>query len=228
MTMPPRTATIRPTIVARVRPSFSKKGESNATHRGPVDTNTTELATDVYSSEEIHVAKCTARKTPAMPPRIISFCVRPRSSSRWCPRARGASNRAAHVSRSAAITREGASACAKRTRTEEVETASTAVRRANGTTIRTRGWSICPFYCLTYEDAKPEKTKCRIGPLSWPILHFSILPFTSAFSTLRRGRRVELHPWSAAIRRWIRGECFAQPVRQFIECEGFLIIKHCL
>jgi hypothetical protein len=50
-------AMTNPTIAARVKRSLSSTGESSATHSGPVDTNTTELATVVYSSDEIHVAK---------------------------------------------------------------------------------------------------------------------------------------------------------------------------
>src|ERR687897_227081 len=56
MVIPPRIAIASPTIVERVNLSLSRKGESSATQSGPVDTNTTELATDVYSRDEIHVA----------------------------------------------------------------------------------------------------------------------------------------------------------------------------
>ncbi len=55
--VPPKRASANPTIAARVNFSFNSIGDNNATHSGPVDTNTTELATDVYSSEDIHVAK---------------------------------------------------------------------------------------------------------------------------------------------------------------------------
>lgn len=57
MIVPPKRANTNPTIAARVNFSFNSIGDNNATQSGPVDTNTTELATDVYSSEEIHVAK---------------------------------------------------------------------------------------------------------------------------------------------------------------------------
>src|SRR5688572_18505712 len=57
ITVPPKRASARPTIAALDKCSPRKKGEANATHRGPVLTNTTELATLVYSSELIQVAK---------------------------------------------------------------------------------------------------------------------------------------------------------------------------
>ena len=57
ITVPPKKASANPTIAARVNFSFNSIGDNNATHNGPVATKTTELATDVYSREEIHVAK---------------------------------------------------------------------------------------------------------------------------------------------------------------------------
>jgi hypothetical protein len=55
--VPPKIASPNPTIAARDIFSFSNTGESSATHSGPVATKTTELATDVYSRDVIHVAK---------------------------------------------------------------------------------------------------------------------------------------------------------------------------
>jgi hypothetical protein len=71
-----------PMTAARVNRSLSSTGESSATQSGPVDTNRTELATVVYSREEIHVAKCTARNRPETVPRASSVRVRLPSSSR--------------------------------------------------------------------------------------------------------------------------------------------------
>ena len=45
--------------------SLSTNGASSATHKGFVVTNTTELATEVYSNDRIQVAKCSARNNPA-------------------------------------------------------------------------------------------------------------------------------------------------------------------
>ncbi|KAA0260504.1 MAG: hypothetical protein EDM79_18700 [Chloroflexi bacterium] len=57
MIIPPMTAKTKPTTAIREICSFSSKGESRATHNGPVPTKTTELATVVYSSDVIQVAK---------------------------------------------------------------------------------------------------------------------------------------------------------------------------
>ena len=57
ITIPPTNAKLIPITTGRVSGSRKKKGESSATHNGPVLTKTTELATVVYSSDEIQVAK---------------------------------------------------------------------------------------------------------------------------------------------------------------------------
>jgi len=44
--------------------SLRKKWEMRAQNMGLVETMTTELATEVYLTEAIHVAKWSARKTP--------------------------------------------------------------------------------------------------------------------------------------------------------------------
>jgi len=125
---------------------LSSIGESSATQSGPVDTNTTELATDVYSSEDIHVAKWTARNNPETSPRLNSRRVRVRSSTRCRVMAIGASRRVAKVSRKAAMTREGApSVCANRIKMDAVETARIAVRSAKGKMMRACGSGIQPF-----------------------------------------------------------------------------------
>ncbi len=146
MIIPPKIAMHKPATAARVMRSSRRKGESSATQSGPVDTNTTELATVVYSREEIQVAKCTARKSPANIPGRYSLRVRLFSSARWRSRAKGAKSSVANVSRKAAITREGASSCAKRMKIEEVETAKIAVSNARGSLKRGRVAGIRPFY----------------------------------------------------------------------------------
>ena len=79
-----------------------------ATHRGVVATSAAELATVVYSSEVIQVAKCTARKAPESSASSHWRRVRAASSRRWRVQARGTSTREATISRPAAMTREGA------------------------------------------------------------------------------------------------------------------------
>jgi len=117
----------------RARFSFNKIGESNATQSGPVLTKTTELATLVYSREDIQVAKCKARKIPEKAPGSISFRVKRFISSRCLVSAMGARIRVANVRRKAATTSEGApSFCAKRMKTLDVETVRMAIRIAKG------------------------------------------------------------------------------------------------
>ena len=53
--------------------SFRNIGESRAIHIGPVLTNTTELATDVYAREEIQQAKWIAKKIPERMPSANSW-----------------------------------------------------------------------------------------------------------------------------------------------------------
>ncbi len=124
----------------RARCSFSNNGESSATQSGPVLTNTTELATLVYSSDDIQVAKCAARKMPEKTQSRISVRVKRFISSRCLMSAIGARIRVAKVSLNAAMTREGApSLCAKRIKMLAVETASMAIKIAKGSI--TRDWN---------------------------------------------------------------------------------------
>jgi hypothetical protein len=81
-------------------------GARIATHKGEVLTKTTELATVVYSRDEIQVAKCTARKMPARTASKISRRVKDHSSLLWRWIAKGARIREAKVRRQAAITRD--------------------------------------------------------------------------------------------------------------------------
>ena len=78
--VPPIRASVNPMIDARDKCSLSSIGESSATQSGPVATNTAELATLVYSREEIHVAKWAARNRPETIPNVISLRVRVLSS----------------------------------------------------------------------------------------------------------------------------------------------------
>lgn len=121
--------------------SFRKIGAINATQSGEVLTRTTELVMVVYSRDVIQVAKCTARKIPESSPSKSSLRVSWRNSSRCRIRAGGARNKLASNRREAAITREGASSCANRIKTDDVETARIAIviadsrRRLDGFSI---------------------------------------------------------------------------------------------
>jgi hypothetical protein len=75
-------------------------------------TRTTELATEVYWSEVIQVAKWSARKIPESSAKSTSRRLREVSSARRLERAMGAKISEATVNRQAAITSEGASFCA--------------------------------------------------------------------------------------------------------------------
>jgi len=57
MTVPPATARINPKMTERDNRSRRNSLPASATHSGDVVTRTTELATEVYSSEVIHAAK---------------------------------------------------------------------------------------------------------------------------------------------------------------------------
>ena len=146
ITVPPKRASASPMIVAWVSFSFNNIGDNNATHNGPVETKTTELATDVYSRDEIHVAKCAARNIPEAMPNPISRLVRFFNSLRCRVNAMGAINSVANVNRSAAITSDGAPDCAKRIKIEAVETANMAMVRLMGRKTR----------CLSMPDCNHE------------------------------------------------------------------------
>lgn len=76
----------------------------------------------VYSSEVIHVPKCRARNSPERNANLYSDVETSRSFSRWRKR-KGARIKEARVKRYAAITSDGASIWAKRTKIDEVEAA---------------------------------------------------------------------------------------------------------
>lgn len=63
--------------------SFNMTGENKATHRGTVETRTTELATVVYSRDFIQVEKWTAKNTPDNTEKRNSFFESELSSSRF-------------------------------------------------------------------------------------------------------------------------------------------------
>ena len=96
-----------PHNTGRVIGSLIVTGESKATQSGVVDTSTTELATEVYSSEVIQVAKWIARKKPESRARPSSRRFRRANSARWRISTIGSSNREARLRRQAAITIEG-------------------------------------------------------------------------------------------------------------------------
>ena len=112
--------------------SFRIKGESRAIHIGPVQTNTTELATDVYSREEIQHAKCIAKKIPERKPSANSCRVRAFKSERWYFHVNGAKAMLAKNNRKAAIVKEGASSCANLIKIDAVETARIPIKRIAG------------------------------------------------------------------------------------------------
>jgi hypothetical protein len=93
--------------IKRVSGSLMATGANKATHKGAVLTNTTELATDVYSREDIQVAKCIAKKNPERTARKISLRVKEANSPRCRITANGARTEDARVSLNAAMTREG-------------------------------------------------------------------------------------------------------------------------
>lgn len=103
--------------------SLRKNGENKATHNGDVATKTTELATLVYSSEVIQVAKCNPKNTPARINRQNLLLGMDFISPRERMSTNGASTRVAIPSLPAAITKEAACSCAKRINIEAVETA---------------------------------------------------------------------------------------------------------
>jgi len=99
-------------------------GANKATHKGAVLTNTTELATDVYSKEDIQVAKCTAKKNPERIARSISLRFKDANSPRCRLTAIGARTKDARVNLNAAMTKEGtASAWINFIKIDAVETA---------------------------------------------------------------------------------------------------------
>lgn len=138
MIVPPHSDSANPTTATRLNRSFNNMGDSTATHNGPVDTKTAELATVVYSSEVIHAAKWIARKMPDTTPNTISLRVKRLISARYCVNAMGAINKVAIVNRSAAITNEGASVCARRIKIEAVEMARMATNIPMGSRKRVR------------------------------------------------------------------------------------------
>lgn len=106
--------------------SLRKSGAIIATQSGLVETSTTELATEVNSSEEIQEAKWKQRKAPDTTNKIIDFGVREQISCRLRKITNGSRIRLEIVSRHAAIARDGAPVCAKRINIEEVDVATIA------------------------------------------------------------------------------------------------------
>ena len=98
MTLPSK-ATNKPMNIAFVILSLRNKGDRSATQRGAVVTNTTELATEVYSREVIQEAKWQARRKPDKMIKIQSFPPILRISDRVFQIANGAMNKAAKVIR---------------------------------------------------------------------------------------------------------------------------------
>jgi hypothetical protein len=88
------------------------KGAIKATKSGIIETNTTALATVVYSRDVIQVAKWMAKNAPERIVRRICFLVSDRSVGRCFANVKGQRRRAAMLNRKAAMTKEGASACA--------------------------------------------------------------------------------------------------------------------
>lgn len=111
MTIPPSVAIIRPMIAILSSLSRKNTGASKATHRGVVDTNTTELATLVYSRDFIHVAKWNARKTPARIARRLSFLPNFFRSERYLLKTNGVSTSVAINNRPADMMMDDAPAC---------------------------------------------------------------------------------------------------------------------
>jgi hypothetical protein len=103
--------------------SLIVSGESSATHNGEVETRITELATVVYASEVIQVAKWIARNSPERTVRILSRLVKASNSIRCLDSANGARTKVARVNRYAAMTRDGAYSWAYRMKIEAVEIA---------------------------------------------------------------------------------------------------------
>ena len=106
--------------------SRSTSSENNAIQIGLVVTRATLLATDVYSSETIHDAKCAARNTPAAAASHQSRRDSAANSVRERSSTSGMSSSAASAMRQAAMASEGTPwVCAKRTRIDAVETIKT-------------------------------------------------------------------------------------------------------
>jgi hypothetical protein len=114
-----------PMRISRDKGSLMVTGAKKATHKGAVLTNTTELATEVYSKEDIQVAKCTAKKNPERTAREISLRLKEINSLRYRLMANGARMKDAKANLNAAMTREGTpSAWINLMNMEAVETAS--------------------------------------------------------------------------------------------------------
>jgi len=142
MIIPPAIDNNKPVTAVCPRCSFRSRGDRSATQSGPVLTNTTELATLVYSKELIHVAKWAARKMPEKTPNRTSVRVKRWISSRYLVRANGSRIKVAKIIRQAAIARDGiCSLCAKRMMILPVETARIAKANARGSAVV--GWVLC-------------------------------------------------------------------------------------
>src|SRR5258708_12124126 len=128
ITTAPATAIKTAIRMRRVQRSFRNTGTASTTQSGLVETSTTLLVTDVYSSEVIQLAKCTPRSTPDSTSNPIAV----RSSWANCVRylaiTMGVNISVASPTRQAEITSEGApSACPKRIRIPEETTPPTPI-----------------------------------------------------------------------------------------------------
>jgi len=126
----PTTVSAIPASAAGAGLSRSSTAEASPTQSGLVVTSAALLATDVYSSEEIHVQKCMARNIPDSRHRPSSRRPSSMISRPALSQAKGARIAAASPSLTAAMVSEDApSACASRIRIEAVETTATAPAR---------------------------------------------------------------------------------------------------
>jgi hypothetical protein len=123
-TMLPSKATPNPNTIQRLFFSFKTSGDRRATHNGAVVTSTTELVTLVNSRDVTQKAKWKAKNRPE---RSISKIIRRSMFLISCVafvKQKGSKIKKAIVNLIAAITREGASRCAKRINNEAEETAA--------------------------------------------------------------------------------------------------------
>ncbi len=131
MRAPPANAITSPSHAREEVRSSRKRGENTATNSGAVCTSTTELATEVNSSEAIQVAKCKARNTPESAANIQDRFPAGQAFL-GCRTMRGTRNNVAISNLNVAIAMLLASVCAKRMKIEELEAARMPNRSAIG------------------------------------------------------------------------------------------------
>ena len=149
MTTPPASAMAMPTITRIELRSRSRTAAPMATKMGFDVTMTTELATEVCSSEAIQKAKWAARQTADASTRAHCRRVSERSAPHSNARPRGTTTTAASASRYAAMVSDGASA--RRMMTAAEETAETPSARPPYTT-GAGGWPSQPD-AAAHQDA---------------------------------------------------------------------------